>query len=119
VFKDAYSYDPAADQWTRLPDLPTAGQGWVAAEADDRLLVAGRGDTSIYDDIWLLDPAEGSVRGVGNLVVHSFGAPLVSVGPGRWWFIGGEPDAGRSRTPRVSVIDLGTGASLNPEGSTR
>ncbi len=107
VFKDVHRYDPAADAWTRGPDLPTAGQGWVADAVDDHhLLLAGRGDTNIYDDIWLVDLRDSSVRSMGNLVIPSFGAPLVRVGSDRWWLIAGEPDAHKSRTPRVSVIRL-------------
>jgi hypothetical protein len=105
TFKDAFCYDPRTDEWTRLADPPTGGQGWVADVVDDHhLLVAGRGDTGIYSDVWLLDTRDSTVRGVGDLVVPSFGSPLVPVSAGCWWFIGGEPDANRSRTPRVSVI---------------
>lgn len=107
VFKDVYRYDPQRDKWSQRPPLPTAGQGWVADAVDDHhLLIAGRGDTDIYDEVWLVDLRDSSVRGVGNLIVRSFGAPLVRVGANRWWFIGGEPDATKSRTPRVSVIEL-------------
>jgi N-acetylneuraminic acid mutarotase len=107
TFKDAFSYDPRAGRWARLPDLPTGGQGWVADAVDEHhLLVAGRGDTGIYSDVWLLDTRDATVRGLGDLVVPSFGAPLVPVSAGRWWFIGGEPDVNRSRTPRVSVIRM-------------
>ncbi|MBA3485519.1 MAG: hypothetical protein H0T51_27310 [Pirellulales bacterium] len=58
------------------------------------------------DDVWLVDLRDSSVRGMGSLTIPSFGAPLVRVGANRWWFIGGEPDAAKSRTPRVSVIEL-------------
>lgn len=107
VFKDVLRYDPPTDSWKRLLDLPTRGQGWVAtAVDDDHLLLVGRGDTDIYDDIWLVDVRDSSVHGLGSLVTPSFGAPLVRIAPRSWWFIGGEPDAKKSRTPRVSVIRI-------------
>ncbi len=107
VFKDVYRYDVPSNAWTRQPDLPTAGQSWVAAAVDEhRILVTGRGDTKYYDDVWLVDLRDSSVRGLGNLVIASSGSPLVRVAPRQWWFIAGEPDATKSRTPRVSVIEL-------------
>ncbi|MEO6437453.1 MAG: kelch repeat-containing protein [Tepidisphaeraceae bacterium] len=105
VFKHMYRYDPMTNTWSCLSDLPSAGQAWAAgAVDDDHVMLTGRGDTGIYDDVWLVDLRNSSVKGLGNLVVPSFGAPLVRVSPHCWWFIGGEPDAHKSRTPRVSVI---------------
>ncbi len=107
VFKDVHRYDPQRDEWSQDQDLPTAGQGWVADAVDEHhILLTGRGDANIYDEVWLVDLRDSSVRGLGSLMTPSFGAPLVRMGETRWWFIGGEPDANKSRTPRVSVIEL-------------
>jgi hypothetical protein len=107
VFHDVHRYDPAADAWTRLADLPSAGQGWCADAIDaQHLLVVGRGDTNIYPETWIVDLKNSSTRNLGDLVIQSFGAPLVRISPGKWWFIAGEPDANKTRTPRVSVIEV-------------
>ncbi|MBA3484852.1 MAG: hypothetical protein H0T51_23890 [Pirellulales bacterium] len=107
VFKDVYRYDVVSDAWSRLQDLPTAGQSWVAGEVDaHQILLTGRGDTNYYDDVWLVDLRDNSVRALGSLVIPSSGSPLVRVAPQQWWFIAGEPNASRSRTPRVSIIEL-------------
>ena len=105
VFDDLYRYDPASDEWTRLPNLATGGYCWgAAAVGQDRLLVTGRADGVIHDDVWLVNLKEGCVRNVGRTVIQSACAPLVRVDEQTWWLIGGEPDAKKTRTPRVSVI---------------
>jgi hypothetical protein len=107
TFKDVYRYDPRADEWARMPDLPLVGQGWVAEAVDEHhLLVTGRADTVVYRDVLRVDVRDSSAQRLGELVIPSLNAPLVPVSPGRWWLVGGEPDANRSRTPRVSVIRL-------------
>lgn len=109
VFKTVHRYETANDHWSRLADLPVAGQGWIAEALDaTHLLLTGRGDTGVYDDIWLVDLHDSSVKGIGSLVTPSFGAPLVRIGDGYWWFIAGEFGVPKSRTPRVSVISLKT-----------
>lgn len=108
VFKTVHRYDPKSNAWARLPDLPTGGEGWVADAIDrQHLLVVGRGDTKPYDEVWEVDVRDLTTRGIASLPEPTFGGPLVRMGSGRWWFIGGELTAPKSRTPTVTVITVG------------
>lgn len=108
VYRDAYEYDPSADRWKRLRDLPAAGYCWSAVPvSEDQLLIAGRADGGIFKDIWLLKLSDMSVRHAGETVIQTMYAPMVKVKEKTWWLMGGEPDANKSRSPDVSVITLG------------
>lgn len=105
VFKDAYRYDAKDDVWERLPDLPARGYCWAAAAIDDQaVLLTGRADGAIHDDVWRVNLSDMSVRNAGRLVIQSTCAPLVPVGANRWWLVGGEPDGLKTRTEKVTVI---------------
>jgi hypothetical protein len=107
TLSDAYQYDPAADRWKSLGDLPFRGYCWSADPVDnDHLLVAGRADGVIHDEIWLVHLPDLSTQLLGHAVIQATCAPLVKVGPRTWWLIGGEPDSQKHRTDRVTVITL-------------
>jgi N-acetylneuraminic acid mutarotase len=109
VFKDVFRYDPEADAWQRLGELPAAGYCWAAEPIDDskrKLLVAGRADGAIHDDVWIVDLSDLSARGVGSTVITTTCAPLVRVNDNTFWLIGGEPDANKTRTARITQILL-------------
>ena len=105
IFKDAYRYDPKADAWERVPDLPAKGYCWAAAPMDDQsVLLTGRADGVIQDDVWRVRVTEMRVQGVGRTVIQSTCAPLVRIDADTWWLVGGEPDSNKTRTEKVSVI---------------
>jgi len=109
VFSDAHRYDPKQDQWQRLTGFNLPGFGWSAVSVDDaHVMLAGRIDqkNQITDDIWLLNMPDLSVAAIGKLRVQSCCLPAVNIGANTWWFIGGEPNVQRSRTPRISVVQL-------------
>jgi N-acetylneuraminic acid mutarotase len=104
---DFYRYDPAANEWTKLKDLPFKGYAWVSQPVDDRnIIITGRADGTIHKGIWIIDTEDVSVREAGSLVIASTTAPLIRIGEKQWWLIGGEPDANKNRTEKVNVIRL-------------
>lgn len=104
---DIYRYYPVKDEWTRLKDLPLKGYAWVSQPIDDNhFLLTGRADGSIYDGIWIVDLENSSMQEIGNLVIPTATAPLVEVADKCFWLIGGEPDANKNRTEKVSVINV-------------
>jgi N-acetylneuraminic acid mutarotase len=104
VFNDAYRYDPKSDAWERLPDLPARGYCWAASPIDDaHVLLTGRADGRIHDEVWRVSLKDMRVQSAGRLVIRSTCAPLMRVGDA-WWLVGGEPDSNKTRTERVSVI---------------
>jgi N-acetylneuraminic acid mutarotase len=105
VFADAYRYDPKSDAWQRLPDLPARGYCWAASPIDDAtVLIAGRADGAIHDEVWHVNLADMRVRSAGNAVIQATCAPLLRLANDTWWLVGGEPDSNKNRTERVSVI---------------
>lgn len=107
TLRDAYRYDPNADNWYSMDPLPMAGYYWGAAPVDpSHLLLAGRSDGEAHDEIWLLDLSTMTVVQVGKTVLATTCAPLVTTSPNTWWLIGGEPDSHKHRTNRVSEISM-------------
>lgn len=88
------SYDPAADSWTRLPDLPEPRHHSMAAVVGDRLYSIGGFSESGFtatEDVWEL---------VGDIWVNRarlprpVGAGAAVVLDGRIFVVGGAPDGG-------------------------
>src|SRR5262249_47181912 len=109
VFKDVFQYDPRANAWRTLGELPAAGYCWAAlplANDNHQLLVGGRADGAIHDDLWIVDLSNLSVRGIGRSVITQTCAPLVKINSSTYWLIGGEPDGNKHRTEKVTQIRL-------------
>lgn len=107
TLSDAYQYDPSIDRWKTLGNLAMPGYCWNAEPVDgSHLILAGRADGSIHDEVWLVRLPDLQCQLLGHAVIHATCAPLVKVGPSTWWLIGGEPDSNKHRTDRVSVISL-------------
>jgi N-acetylneuraminic acid mutarotase len=107
TLNDAYRYDPATNQWKSLGQLSVPGYCWSAEPVDDsHILLAGRADGSIHDEIWLITLPSLEAKIVGRAIQLATCAPLVNVGKRTWWLIGGEPDSNKHRTNRISVISL-------------
>ena len=108
VFKDVFEYDASSDHWRKFGELPVSGYCWSAVPTDisGNVLVGGRADGQIHDDLWLLDLLSLSARSIGSSVITTTCAPLVRLGPSKYWLIGGEPNSNMSRTPLVTEIEL-------------
>jgi N-acetylneuraminic acid mutarotase len=107
VLKDAYAYSPKEDKWERLANLPCPCYGFGARAIDNKkILIAGIGDEKIRNSIWILDVSDMSVRNIGDTVIPTVGACLVQQAENAFWLIGGEPDANKSRTNKITVIKL-------------
>lgn len=107
TLRDALRYDPASNQWTAIGQLPVAGYCWSSVPlGQDRVLLVGRADGEIHNEIRILNLQDLSAPIVGRTVIQATCAPLVPAGPGTWWFIGGEPDSQKHRTERVTVISV-------------
>lgn len=105
-------YDPAADTWERMKDLPFSGYAWSASPVDGaHVLLAGCADGRIRPDIWLLNLEKVSASKVGNAILQTTTAPLLRIGDHEWWLLGGEPDSNRHRTPIVTRIRAGAADS--------
>ena len=104
---DVYQYDATLDRWKSLGNLPMAGYCWSAEPIDDtRILIAGRADGSIHNEIWVIRFPDLKSQLIGHTVIQATCAPLVKAGFRTWWLIGGEPDSNKHRTDRVTVISL-------------
>jgi hypothetical protein len=107
TLSDIYRYDPKSNTWTVLGNLPVGGYCWNASAIDStHLLLAGRADGVMHDDIWIVGVSPLSAQLVGHCVVAADCAPLIRVNDNTWWLVGGEPDMNKHRTDRVSVISL-------------
>jgi N-acetylneuraminic acid mutarotase len=103
--RDAYEYDPTADRWRRLADLPWPGYAWAASPFDAaHILLAGQADGRIHADIWLVRVPDMTARKIGDAVIQTTTAPLIRVASEEWWLLGGEPDSNCTRTARVTVV---------------
>jgi len=65
--RDAWSFDPAANRWNRLRDLPVARRAWSAVSSGDRILLLGGYTDTYSDEIYSFDPAGGTYEAAGNL----------------------------------------------------
>lgn len=104
---DIYRYCPRSDEWVRLGDLSLKGYAWVAKPIDENhIIITGRADGVVHDDIWIVDVRDSSMKKAGNLILSSTTAPLVEVNDDCFWLIAGEPDPNKNRTEKVSVIRI-------------
>lgn len=104
---DLFRYDPEKNEWTRLKDLSFKGYAWASKAIDDvNILITGRADGTIHKGIWILNMQDLSVTEIGGLIIQTATAPLVRVSDDTLWIIGGEPDANKTRTEKVSIIKI-------------
>lgn len=102
---DVFRYDTEQDQWYQQGVLPLKGYAWVAQFiGHNRMLITGRADGTIHNGVWIIDLDNMSMTRIASLCAPSTTAPLVKVSKDTWWLIGGEPDANKNRTEKVSII---------------
>jgi len=64
--RDAYKYDPATNEWTRMPDLTVANRSWCAVSLGYRALLLAGYTNDIAREVYLYDP-EHNLRSIGLL----------------------------------------------------
>ncbi len=105
VLKDAYRYDTGNGTWEQLRDLPLEGYAWAGQPVDaGHLLITGRAYGKIDTGIWLLRLKDMSMEKIGEAVGPATTAPLIKINNKQWWLVGGEPDANKNRTGKVTII---------------
>jgi N-acetylneuraminic acid mutarotase len=111
---DAWAYDPQANEWMRLPDLPQAARGIDAVTVDDDLILLFGGYTAtaeqarargpafgFSDHVIAFRPAERRLEAVGHMPYAAIGtAPALA--DGRVYLTGGE-DRMRHRTDTLAI----------------
>lgn len=100
-------YDPDADTWSPLADLPTPRSGGASAVVDGKLYVLGGqlpGNT-LYKTVERFDPSTGQWQKLGDMPVFAAGQRAVAVG-GDIYMIGGFARSGDQRTSTNGVADV-------------
>jgi N-acetylneuraminic acid mutarotase len=92
----------APSAWEKLPPLPVANGGFIAAAQGDRILVAGgttwQGETKIWlDRLWSYDPGPRAWREAGRLPA-ALAYPVAGQLGGTVWFAGGSSGTQTHRT---------------------
>ena len=74
-------YDPANDQWQKLPDMPTPRGGLGAALVGGRLIaVGGENPTGVYSTVEAYDLTAQNWSALPNLRAARHGMAVVAVG---------------------------------------
>jgi non-specific serine/threonine protein kinase len=83
-------YDPAADRWSKLPDMPTARSGNGAAFAAGRVISAGGEGPRIFPEVESYDPTTRTWTRLPDLAAPVHGVGLAAVGMEVYAFVGGD-----------------------------
>jgi non-specific serine/threonine protein kinase len=97
------AYDPRADTWTTMPDLPEARGGLTAAVLGDRIHVTGgEEERRVFRDHDTWDAASGAWLRFPELPAgrHGLASGVID---GRWIVAGGGPNPDLSGTDRVDA----------------
>jgi N-acetylneuraminic acid mutarotase len=122
---DLWSYDLAADTWSRLPaNGPAARFGHNAAWVNGIGLVifAGQAGATFFNDLWAYDPeaaAWSELPSGGDVPVERYGS-CAAIGPdGRLWISHGFTAAGvRFSDTRAYDFAIGAWSDETPSGAT-
>lgn len=100
-------YDLDTNEWASLGQLANPGYCWSASAVDEKhVLLAGRADGEIHDEIWTVNLRSLAMTQIGSSRRPVACAPLIQISNRQWWLIGGEPDANRNRIADVLSITL-------------
>jgi hypothetical protein len=104
----AEQYDPATDQWSSVPALPTARGGLGAGVLDGRCYVVGGEDWALplpgtFAVLEVFDPLAGAWRAAPAMALARHGSG-VTVLDNALYVLGGGPAQGNSYTDRVEVF---------------
>lgn len=97
-------YDPAADTWNAIADMPSTRAAGSAVTIDDKIFVVGGTGTGSRD-VWVYDPATDTwdTSRTGKLPVETEHVPAVTL-DGKIYVIGGRWN--NISTPAVQVYDV-------------
>ena len=101
---DALVYDPAADRWKRLPDVPCAGAGWRAVSVGGPIYLMGGTvvwpitdgrPPGVSDQIFSFDPVALTFTPAGRLPLQLTDFALAALPGGRMLIAGGNDGHGQ------------------------
>jgi N-acetylneuraminic acid mutarotase len=98
------AYDPPANRWTRLPDLPDARGGTGAAAIAGQIVsVGGESPPGTNASVWALRPGAQRWTRLPDLPTPRHGLGIVAL-QGRVWAIAGGPRPGRTVSGAVESL---------------
>ncbi len=100
------AYDPRANRWSRLPDLPAPRGGTGAAAIAGRIVsVGGESPAGTNRTVWALRPGARAWTALPDLTTPRHGIGVVSFG-GRVWVIAGGPQPGLTVSGAVESLPI-------------
>ena len=101
-------YDPAADRWERLPDMPTARGGLGAAVVGGQIVaVGGESTTGVYDDVEAYDVAKREWSELPKLPAGRHGLAVVAIGPVLYALAGADQPSHATAVATASLLRFG------------
>ena len=105
-FATVEAYDPRANRWRRLPDLPSARGGTGAAAVGGRIVsVGGESPQGTERTVWALRPGASRWLRLPDLPTPRHGLGVVSLG-GRVWVVAGGPEPGLTVSGAVESLPV-------------
>lgn len=100
------AYDPRANRWRRLPDLPSARGGTGAAAVGGRIVsVGGESPRGTERTVWALHPGTSRWLRLPDLPTPRHGLGVVSLA-GRVWVVAGGPEPGLTVSGAVESLPV-------------
>ncbi len=105
-FATVEAYDPRANRWRRLPDLPSARGGTGAAAVAGRIVsVGGESPQGTDGAVWALRPGARRWVRLPDLPTPRHGLGVVRLG-GRVWVVAGGPEPGLTVSGAVESLPV-------------
>jgi hypothetical protein len=79
--RDAWSFEPAMNRWTRLPDLPVARRAWSAVSDGTEILISGGYTDTFADEIFSYETKTPKYKPAGKLPHAIADTRMVRIGP--------------------------------------
>jgi len=99
-------YDPRANRWRRLPDLPAPRGGTAAAAIAGRIVsIGGESPEGTEGAVWALRPSTSRWARLPDLPTPRHGLGVVALG-GRIWVVAGGPEPGLSVSGAVESLPV-------------
>jgi Kelch motif protein len=102
------AYDPHANRWRRMPDLPAPRGGTGAASVAGRVVsIGGESLQGTERAVWALRPSTGRWARLPDLPTARHGLGVVALG-GRVWAVAGGPEPGLTVSGAVESLPVAT-----------
>jgi N-acetylneuraminic acid mutarotase len=112
-------FDPAANTWKRLPDMPGPRGGLGAALVDGRIIAVGGADlTSVSTTVESYDMASGTWGTLASLLNGTHGAGVAAVNDVLYTIDGGNRPGHSTSMATVQELDLARQTSTSTSAST-